>query len=278
MNSILSEDWIEKLDRLALGLEPIDAARGTRMPHPFQVVFDETARGLPRPDIHRHESCLFVLLYDAKLPTPPTRVKLRFVEIQRVRVAPFLDVPRRFVPRLISFPIRSVADAELQKFSDRTRRPLLFPGAAYEVPAGATGLRGRVSRNGQPVRWARVSATQQGNGVVVGRAHGDDRGEFLLLVQPDASGIGDLPISIPITVSVSCRDIPPPLPSLVQRESDPFWDLPEEVAPDPLPGNPLNDPVATGETPPAGFTAPVATDMDLVLGEIQSAPAVFVIT
>jgi hypothetical protein len=274
MNEFLPQNWVERVERLALGLEPVDAARGTRMAQPFDIVFDEAAQGLPRPRIRRHNSCLFILLYESDLPALPTRVKLRFLERARdLRLGPS-DFARRFVPRLISFPLKAVAAAEQQKISDRIRRPWLFPGAAYEVCVTATGLRGRVSRNGQPARWARIVATQRGNGTVVGRAHGDDRGEFLLLISPEGSGIGDLPASLALTINVMCRAV---APAQSTQAPDPFWDLPEEVALDPLPGNPFIDPVAKGDTLPASFTPPTSTDIDLPLGRITSRSAVFVI-
>ena len=169
MNQFLTNQFVENVQRLALGLEPIDSERRGRIAHPIKVTFNTAALGFPRRSVLRHDSCLYTLLYE---PGTTDRVDLRFV-----------DSARRFVPRFLRVPILTAAVAESRLYTHRVRRPMLFPGAAYDISATVTGLRGRVVRavpNKEViVRWARVEARLPHSGVLVGRAHGDDRGEFL---------------------------------------------------------------------------------------------------
>ena len=201
--------------RLALGIEPIDAERGGRIAQPIEVTLDDApAPGLMRPRIERHGTCLHALRFfvdsddrldlqfyqsDKRLPPLRRQVLIPAAAVIDLRL---WDRARRFVPRRLRIPILTATAAEGVRYTHRTRRPTLFPGAAYDVGATATGLRGRVLREGQPMRWARVAATVPSNGVVVGRAHGDDRGEFLLMIGANAIQIGDLvdPLSIRVTV------------------------------------------------------------------------------
>jgi hypothetical protein len=252
MNEFLSKRFSETIKRLALGLEPIDFAQRLRIGHPIEVAFDVAPLKLPRPPINRHRSCLWVLLYESKLTSP---VDLRF-----------LDAERRFVPRRLSIPILTRPVAETRPPGHRVRRPVLFPGAAYDLSAGATGLRGRVLRGGTEMRWARVEARLPGSGRLVGRGHGDDRGEFLLLLGSQASPVGDLDPLVPIVVTVWGPALPPTPPDPDRPHIDPLWDLPiEQTA---LPGDP--DPVSAGETQPANYTASTKQTIDFIFGRIVS--------
>ncbi len=261
MNEFLPSLFVENVRRLALGLEPLDAERRTRIAHPIRVVFSEEARGLKGPKVDRHPSCLHALLYDPRLKA---RVRLRFLEDNR-----------RFVPRLISYPIVPVAQAELAPHWMRVRHPHLFPGAAYDLTGLMTGVRGRVARGGTAVRWARIVATLPGTTTVVGRAQGDDRGEFLLLVSPQASPVAELndPLAIRLTVTGPAIAPVPSTPDL--RSLDPWWDLPEEIADNLDPNQPGIDTVSTGEDLPTGYTASVARNLSLPLGAIHSETAPF---
>jgi hypothetical protein len=123
------------------------------------------------------------------------------------------------------------------------------------------------------MRWARVTAVLASSGHVVGRAHGDDRGEFLLLIDFNAIPVGDLVSPVTLQVNVFGPDpipvaVPPDLPS-----RDPFWDLPLETPP--APG--AADTVSTGETLPSNYTKTTGTNVDFFLGELRSAPAPFTI-
>ncbi|MGE3312620.1 MAG: hypothetical protein AB7O66_21840 [Limisphaerales bacterium] len=287
MNEFLASSFAENVRRLALGLETLDAGRGTRVGHPIRVVFHDAINGLPRPVVDRHDSCLHALLYQ---PGVADRVDLRFYE-----AAPpfpsgprgagqaldfgsqFRRVPRRFVPRRISFPILTQAQAELAIGALRVRRPSLFPGAAYDLDAGQTGVRGRVVQAGVAVRWVRVTATLPGGTRVVGRAHGDDRGEFLLLLSPAAGSVGELGDPFTVRITVTARPAPP-VPDTPERVlRDPWWDLPAESA-DPLdPGDPELDPVSSGETMPSGYTATVTRDLEVPLGRVHAETTPFML-
>jgi hypothetical protein len=180
---------------------------------------------------------------------------------------------RQFVPRRFTIPLHTRATADGFPAGDRVRRPFLFPGAAYELDSCATGIRGRVLRAGKPMRWARVEAVLPGGGPIVGRAHGDDRGEFLLVIGPNAIPVGDLvnPLTLHVTVYGPAA-IPVPVPANLPS-LDPLWDLPLETPP--VPGAP--DTISTGETLPVNYTASIAVNIDFTLGELRSGLAAFTI-
>lgn len=254
MNEFIPSRFSENVKRLALGLEPIDAGLRLRVAHKIQVMFDTAPLQLPRPSINHHRAGLHVLLYHPKLVS---HVDLRL-----------FDDTRRFVPRRLRIPILALTEAENNPPRSRVRRPVLFPGAAYDITSDITGLRGRVLRGGQPMRWARVEARLPGGGRLVGRAHGDDRGEFLLLIGSEASPVGDLNPPLQIEVTVLGPTVPPVPPISVRPEIDPLWDLPlEQTA---LPGDP--DPVSAGENQPANYTASTMQSVDLAFGRILSGP------
>jgi hypothetical protein len=245
MNTLLPEPYVERIDRLLLGIEPIDAQRRTRIAHPIDLAVD----GEPYPmtelsfeipgiadplgslsRIPRHPSCRHALVHPPAMASP---IAVRLY-----------DGARRYVPRRVRYPIP--ADPAAQGPPSRVRRPALFPGAAYDVSATATGMRGRVTWNQSttdevPARWVRVEASI--NGQIVGRAHGDDRGEFVLLLRSEAGGVGALPSPLVAQVTVFGPPAPIPVPS-----NDPLGDLPVEIAADP-------DTVSPGETLPAGYAA-----------------------
>jgi hypothetical protein len=238
VNVFLPSAYSELVYRLALGLEPRDAHRRARIARPLEIALD----GVPAPTgrrrkladlgasaglsrLRRHSSNRWVLLYDPLVEGP---VDVRLVPRDR-----------RFVPRRLRVRITSLADvltAEPTRSDlpapSRVWRPLLFPGAAYDIHETATGVRGRVEQGGAPRRWTRVEA-RIGN-VVIGRAHGDDRGEFLLVLGP-TTNFGDLQPTVTVTIRVHGRN---PAPAV--DPDDPLADLPLErvalpgVAPDPV--------------------------------------------
>ena len=240
MSGVLDARFDRRSHRLALGVEPTDAARRTRVPAALTVAFDG-APTVPRERLPRRGSCRHVLVWRATLPE---RVTLRV-----------LDDTRRYVPRRL--------DVELPTATvGRVTRPALFPGAAYDVAAGAVGMRGTVVLEddavpeGIPVRWTRVEARRLSDNRVVGRAHGDDRGEFLLLLDGDAAPATELVLPIRARVTVFGPD-PPSVASPVP--ADPYDDLPVEPAD--LPGAPTADdllrpgadPVLDGTALPDGY-------------------------
>lgn len=245
MNEVLDGRFVERIERLILGIEPVDAQRRARIARPIDVLLDkptfaappvtwDTALGFAdpigaRPRVPRHSSCRHALVFPPAMTSPIT-----------IRV---YDRTRRYVPRRITYAVP--ADIRAAAPPSRVRRPALFPGAAYDLAQTATGIRGRVTwsqGNELPARWVRVEARI--NGQVVGRAHGDDRGEFLLLLRSEAGGLGDLPSPLVAQVTV----FGPPGPIAVTAD-DPFSDLPVE----PLLADP--DTVSPGETLPAGYAA-----------------------
>lgn len=290
MNVFVESRYSEKLTRVALGLEPLDSERRTRVAHPVAVTFDAAPPGRARPPIERHDSCLHVLRYyeasedlvemnisEASGRYGTRRVGFPILPSSTVALR-FDDPARRFVPRRLSFPLLKAAVADAAPFNPRLRirRPVLFPGAAYDVSNSITGLRGRVLRGGKPVRWARVEATLPGTTVVVGRAHGDDRGEFLLLLGTNASPLGDLEdntLEIRVTAFAPVLALVPADPSV--PELDPLWDLPLEKAA--LTG--LPDPVSAGEVIPPGYASTLTSTriVKFVLGKLQSGIDPFVI-
>jgi hypothetical protein len=266
MNQFLPSRYVEVIHRLALGIEPIDALRSRRLGHELYVGHDAAHSGKPRPPLERHSSNLYALRYQ---PGVTGQLDLRFFDSMERFYRPQYD-RRRVVPRRLRIPLLSLADVEAAEqldkkdFKRRIRRPVFFPGAAYAFDGMTTALRGRVVRNGNPVRWARVVARLEGQTVVVGRAHGDDRGEFLLLVNTkDVTG-GALPRPFRIEVSVFSPGVvpvpdPPGLPAL-----DPLWDLPlEEI----VAGPGVDDPVETGEKLPDDYSANIKPVIEFTLGK-----------
>jgi hypothetical protein len=145
-------------------------------------------------------------------------------------------------------------------------RPALFPGAAYPLPAGAVGCRGRVTQvaDGAPLRWARVLA-ERGDGTVVGRAHGDENGEFLLLLNSAVVVGADLALPLAATVTVFGPGVPPS-PSPGDPADDPLWDLPLEAADD----TGFGEQVLAGEVEPDGYVAGSVRTVEFGLDGLRS--------
>lgn len=260
MNAFLDERFVEVVHRLALGIETIDAGTARPVQRALAAEFHDTRAGARPLRASRRDSGRWALLHDAGVG-PAADVLLA-------------DARRRFVPRLLRYPIPVPAAADASPPGHRIRRPLLFPGAAYDAGLTGTGLRGRVERGGEPARWVRVEARlAAGNGLgpVIARAHGDERGEFLLLVGPDAAAGAELPATIRVRLTVRARpsEPTPADPHLPLR--DPLWDLPREDAP--APG--VDDAVSSGAVAPASHTSTLARDVDLVPGLVRSDEPVF---
>jgi hypothetical protein len=232
MNEFTPAQFVERVERLALGIEPQDALRLSRIALPIDIALDgmpypasgprsptpswDRLFGFPDPigslrRIPRHNSCRHAFLFKPGVKSP---VVIRL-----------FDDKRRFVARRISYPVP--ADIHTPSPPTRIRRPALYPGAAYDVSETATGMRGRVTWDQStldevPVRWVRVEASVGGQ--IVGRAHGDDRGEFLLLLDSSAVGLADLSSELKVLVTVFGPAAPASPPS-----NDPLADLPIEV-------------------------------------------------
>jgi hypothetical protein len=262
MNRYLPIRFDEHITRLALGIEALDGPRQQRIPHPIQITFDDLPRGAKRPSVVRHDSCLFVLLY---APGVGARVELRLFDSSELLWAASVD-RRRFVPRRLRIPVLDEGVVDGRPYTERVRRPVLFPGAAYDVSESTTGLRGRVENGGQPVRWARVQAIDPISAATVGLAHCDDRGEFLLLIQPGAAPPGDLTDPLPLQLRVWTPKSPAVPVAAAVKAVDGLWDLPIEEAP--AAGDP--DPVLAGDPPWDNWDAgPGLTPVSFPLGRLM---------
>ena len=276
MNEILAQVWVEHITRLRLGIELADAL-GRLGPTGGLGVFSENVprpHPVPRsartaspsgdaddaiglPGVRQNPSGRFSIAFTARDVAGQGRLDVRVI-----------DPSRCYVPRRLSIPVPSLADvlaADQAHDADPTVplaprgcRPVLFPGADYGTHAGATLIRGRATwgAGGPPVQWARIEATANGvNQPSPWRAHGDDRGEFLLVIGPLSLVQAQQPsLELDVDVTVHARPVPPPgtpVDSPAQSRSDPLWQLPiERIATlDP------SDPVAAGEVLPPGYTS-----------------------
>lgn len=180
--------------------------------------------------------------------------------------------PRRFVPRRVALtPV--LVDGLPPASTVNTRTAWLWPGAAYPLPARSTAVRGRVLRDlgggqSEPIAWARVVCTKPGAGAPnfasekkLGWGHGDDRGEFLLVLGASAvSGGGALPAQIPLHIWVF---LPPP--EAVWSADDPLASLPLEDG-----GISALDDVLKGRAVPAAYLPQSARALTLKLGEVRT--------
>lgn len=274
----------EHTHELAIGFEPLDALRGGRVgtplrfeiegPLPLQPAAENASyrqiigRGPLRPVIDRHDSCLFALLYHQPQPySQPPQQPMAQMNVVNLRI---YDHRRRFVPRRFALPVPPLLGENNPPLASRVRRPWLFPGAACDLSSRSTGIRARVLRMGAPLRWARIEARLEGSGTVVGRAHGDDRGEFLLVLDPGAAPAAELvdPLTVRVTVFAP-TSAPLPMPADLPSR-DFLWDLPLEVLP--IPGAP--DPVSAGEVLPSGYVETVTSSrlVPFRLGRLISVP------
>ena len=254
VNAYTPTRFDERVRHLALGVEPRSAVGGERLDSGVDVRWEEFPRPVDRwrswrpgetltdllPRLTRHHSGRFARLYDEGVRP---EMKVRVVDDERSGGTRLAGRGRRIVPRRVSVVITSeqaVLDADADPTTPphpQWRRALpvaCFPGAAADLPSGATVLRGRLVRddgsgNLVPVRWARVRATTPA-GAEIGWAHGDDRGEFVLVARPSdaAVAVPADPLEVHLTVGFEePSPAPDPLdPFLVQV--DPLWDLPVE--------------------------------------------------
>jgi hypothetical protein len=279
-NRFVAATFSEDVHRLALGVEPIDQATGSRVPNFVQVSLDRVPQpptslyelqpwewlGDRLPSFPRHMSCRYAIIYKPHLKTP---IQIRL-----------FDRRRHFVPRRLEVAVPTEADV-MQPEIDHTLqpvplekrvvRPLMYPGAAYAITESTTGLRGRVVRSDAPMRWARVEARLRTTGEVVGTAHGDDRGEFLLIVR--WRGVQATPPDDPMGLAIRVYG-PKTVPIAtypLQAQVDDLWDLPLEKPQVPVPMG--GDGIADGVTAPDGYQASTTGDInvDLPLGRFSSA-------
>ena len=293
MKEVLASRFAELNNRLLLGVQPMDASRMQRIAHAVQVRVEPNqwiepltgmqqrylrsciGSGQPLSDlwesVPRHASCRYVLSFS---PGRGTHIDLRII-----------DSSQRIVPRRLRIPLTSlgmperVAALDALTVGQRSCAPFLFPGAAYHVSERITGLRGRVvvsDGNAQgtriSVRWPRIEARLTADGPPIAWAHGDQHGEFLLVLPPEAIAVPAVHLprapALQITVHGRRRLPAPAIPKLLQR-ADPYWDLPLEVL-GPLGGLVSNDPVALGRAIPTIFEGSVTRSVTFVYSKIVS--------
>ncbi|MBG0737921.1 hypothetical protein IV500_00505 [Paeniglutamicibacter antarcticus] len=236
------------LHQLALGVQCLDAITGNPVAGRIRVGSEVAAAhrrnhsqtAWPCSDLEGSAMGRFRLRYG---PLIPPSFVLRFD-----------DPDRRYAPRRFSvllWPLVAVTAGAAGPYipaASRLLRVWLWPGSAYAFPRGSTVIRGRVAHNALPTRWARVAATGP-TGVIAGRAHADERGEFLLVVSnPDQNPLQDsvdldlVATALPSTGTVDDRD----------RCSDlVIEDVPRSSVP-PL-SQDLDNAVLRGVSPPPGF-------------------------
>jgi hypothetical protein len=270
---------LDVLHRLALAVEPVDAS--TRHPASGVRVRHETARDGATAGLRRRgRGALDPLLRQA---TPAgNRLLLRHGPALGKQVLVRLDdTARRFVPRRFTVPLWTLAEVEavddvpgrpaggpFVPAASRLLRPWLLPGSGYLVARGTMGARFRVLRGGAGVRWPRVEAFGDG-GVRSGWAHGDERGEVLLVVPGPVVPTNEDKFKVTLVIRVHWPDPaqqPPPDPN------DPLADLAVEPiarsAAPPSPGNLDNDTLRGITRPPRYLTAATDVIATLPIGEV----------
>lgn len=210
---------VEVLHRLALAVECVDAVTRRVVTTPVRIGRERgtlaAARGDPSwpcLEFVARGSGRAMLLHR---PRAPKAVTVRIVDPVR------RWVPRRLTLRLWTEAEVSAADTGTGSFvptGSRLLRPWLLPGSAYPITRGTTAIRGRVSIDGVGVRWPRIVATGPG-AVPVGWAHGDERGEFVLIVESTGLLPPPAPDTIALSLTVSARAVTEP------PTDDPLADL-----------------------------------------------------
>ncbi|MQA90391.1 MAG: hypothetical protein GEU90_09155 [Gemmatimonas sp.] len=255
MNEFLPAHYVESIQRLALGIECTDPLIRSRIGWPVRVTRDGSPFPIPSwkrdPDASRWEvptvlevlprsdSCRHAVLLKSTTAEP---IGLRIV-----------DRSQRFVPRRLSIRLDEPIGG------GRRVRPALFPGAAYPIPPGAVGVRGRILRNGEPMRWARAEARRTTDDVLVGRGFGDEHGEFVLVLEAEAGRGADLILPLTVTVIVFGPDVEADPDDFPDAAIDPLWDLPVEEA---VIG-PIGEEVLAGERLPAGYVSRPGSTRDV---------------
>lgn len=301
-NIFLPERFAEGVHRLAVGVQPIDAIRRARFADGLAVALDAPRGGVGNrrpvassaawlaglPRFERHDSGRFALRHHPWVRSP---VVVRVWDATgRRRI-----VPRRLRLRILSWADLMAAEADLSQpqptAADRTFELGLHPGAGYELSTALTVLRGSVRFDGRPLRWPRVEAFRPArNGtpeVSVGIAHGDDRGEWLLVLDTGLLRPGEVSNPFPVVLRVHGRT-PPALPTqeaefltgsfgdaptadpareryLRERVADPFWDLPIEPE---FAAVGAGDQVLTGRRVPGGLVRSASVDTPVPNGGV----------
>lgn len=288
-NVLLPSRFVERIHRLLLGIQPMDTLRLQRMTHAVEMRVEPTAFSTP---LTADQERWLRALADARTPLSSTWKRVarhatsRYVlhyERDRgnsidIRI---FDPGARIVPRRLRIPVVSLGSPEDLSILDalpvgqRSRTPHLYPGAMYETSERVTGLRGRVVVNSggiRAVRWPRIEVRPVGGGAPVAWAHGDEWGEFLLILPPDAipAPAVQLPRTLTLQVTAFGRlTIPASAPPLAVQKADTHWDLPLETLGAPnIPH--ATDNVSLGRAIPADYDGSVTQVVSFSYSEIIS--------
>ena len=296
MNSFLPSRYDERILRGAVALQLWDGARDSRLPSTADVVIEREDAALPQwsldqaigePDdvdaegryrfpkrpMRRRAVNLHAIVYPQPLPpgrpAPPPKVAFE------VRV---VDARGQYIPRRLRLPVPAAADPDnAGRPLLRIRRAALFPAAPYDLVSGSTGIRGRVTLANRPVRWARV-VVPAASGVATDPpravAHGDEKGEFLLIVPASVTPTlsATRTFSLPLTIGVSPA-LTPAVELAIRR--DRFSDVPlDTIGPAQAiggssPARPALDRAAMGWTIPAAYTAHDGGSITFTAGRIH---------
>jgi hypothetical protein len=272
--------------RLALGVSFIDALSRQPVCAPLTCDLDSIGSRTyeQRCEVHsqgrqalRHAGRLAKLLARAMELAEDTTFKLRAYGRRNPGQNGYLsdNDPRQFVPRRLAFtPLLDHGIPPANR--DNIRSAWLWPGASYPIPANATALRGRIRKgpdldHTRDVPWTRVVVTRPAPAPAVANfatesqlawGHGDDRGEFLILISANAVPWGMTPTS---ALTLRLWVFLPPV-GVTFSTDDPLASLPLEDG-----GNiALND-VLRGTAIPSGYRQQAAIDLPPISpGSIQS--------
>lgn len=259
MNNSNALNFDHQVRRLALGIELKDVLRSSELIYPVRAEAEyQSPHQSPSPKRFYGFRQQGNLAPYGLLRSGSGRYSLTYYPgIQDQLDLRIYDYDRYYIPRRLRIPLLSLADVltiEENEESDysagRVRSLVMFPGAAYHNHSGTTGLRGRVVRDGQPMRWAYIVAVDLVSNQLVTITRGDDRGEFLLILPPHALQASDLSDTFNLLVAVA-GPIAVPVPDTPELSmSDNFWDLPLEE----LPAAGMVDDVSSGQSFPADYT------------------------
>jgi hypothetical protein len=260
------------LHRLALAVECIDAVTRDLVTTSVRIGAEVAPRlrtnpgdsAWPCADFAAHGPARAILLHRPPMPLTVT-----------VRIA---DLTRRFVTRRLTTALHSDADVTASDsgtgpyipVGSRRLRVWLSPGSAYPLARATTGIRGRVVQGTTPVRWPRITALGPGN-QAVGWAHGDERGEFVLVIVSTGTVAPPAPDTLVVALTVTAPAV------AATPGTDPSSDLVvEDVPPSHVPTQPgdLDNPLLRGRATPPGYVAStVPTTLTIPVGAMTTLTA-----
>jgi len=262
--NIQSLEYDYQIRRLALGVEFEDYLRDAELIFPLRVEIERDSPHVsPSPARKYDFKQLGTQLPDGLLRSNSGRYSLTYYPGIREQIdLRCYDYERNYIPRRFRVPLltlQDVIDIEEDEIPDytfaRIRQVVMFPGAAYHCHPQVTGLRGRVERDGAPMRWVYVEVRMPGNLNIIARTRGDDRGEFLLLLPPQSFTASDLSNTLDLEISI-VGPVTKPVPATENLpQQDQLWDLPLEELP---PAGGIDD-VASGESYPAGYVTALSS-------------------